>query len=679
MFAGGSSTSRLIPYPLSPISTKGPSMKTKNPRNRMRLRSFKVAAIVALFWLLLLLRLFWIQIVEGEHYEDMAMDQTAGEQTLYSPRGTIYDRNGKEMAFSIMVKSFYADPGMLDVSPAEAAETLAPLLHMKVADIEEALLRDTRFVWLERTMDPEDSEKVEALLKEKKWKGFGFVSESRRFYPNGAMAANVLGFVGIDDKGLDGLEMTMDDLIRGGSNRQRILTDALGNPILKSAMAPFKAKKERSVYLTIDQNIQFYAERALDRAMKNTHATGGILIVMDPKTGDILALANQPSYDPNHFDKATPAQFKNRAVVDIYEPGSTFKPIIAASALAAGTYDTQTVWHDPGEIWASGHAIKNWNEESYGDVRLVDIIKWSINTGFAHVGLLTGGKTLTEYAQKFGFGKATGIELPGEGAGILFDPDDMRPLDVATMAIGQSIAVTPLQMVQAYSALANGGQMVKPHIISSIKNPDGSDYAVTKSEVTGHPVSEQVANEVKDMMEKEVSEGGGSNAQVPGYHMAGKTGTAQKIDPQHGGYLENEYIASFCGFGPTEDPRAICLVVLDTPRGAYYGGMVAAPVFKEAMTQIMRYLAVPTIEDTENHVKPVTKSIESATTPLPSPQEIEFTLPSFYGWSLRDTGEWLNHAGLGFQPQGSGYAVKQTPGPGTKVKRGEAVRVEFEG
>ncbi len=679
MFAGVSSTSRPIPYPLPPISMKGFSMKTKNPRNRMRLRSFKVAAIVALFWLLLLLRLFWIQIVEGEHYEDMAMDQTAGEQTLYSPRGTIYDRNGKEMAFSIMVKSFYADPGMLDVSPAEAAETLAPLLHMKVADIEEALLRDTRFVWLERTMDPEDSEKVEALLKEKKWKGFGFVSESRRFYPNGAMAANVLGFVGIDDKGLDGLEMTMDDLIRGGSNRQRILTDALGNPILKSAMAPFKAKKERSVYLTIDQNIQFYAERALDRAMKNTHATGGILIVMDPKTGDILALANQPSYDPNHFDKATPAQFKNRAVVDIYEPGSTFKPIIAASALAAGTYDTQTVWHDPGEIWASGHAIKNWNEESYGDVRLVDIIKWSINTGFAHVGLLTGGKTLTEYAQKFGFGKATGIELPGEGAGILFDPDDMRPLDVATMAIGQSIAVTPLQMVQAYSALANGGQMVKPHIISSIKNPDGSDYAVTKSEVTGHPVSEQVANEVKDMMEKEVSEGGGSNAQVPGYHMAGKTGTAQKIDPQHGGYLENEYIASFCGFGPTEDPRAICLVVLDTPRGAYYGGMVAAPVFKEAMTQIMRYLAVPTIEDTENHVKPVTKSIESATTPLPSPQEIEFTLPSFYGWSLRDTGEWLNHAGLGFQPQGSGYAVKQTPGPGTKVKRGEAVRVEFEG
>ena len=316
----------------------------------MHRRSFIVAAIVAAIGLLLVLRLFWVQIVEGDRFEEMALDQTEGVQTLYSPRGTIYDRNGKEMAFSIMVKSFYADPGLLDVSPAEAAQALAPLLHMKEADIEKALLQDTRFVWLERTMDPEDSAKVEALLKEKKWKGFAFVEESRRFYPNGSMAANVLGFVGIDDKGLDGLEMSLDDLIRGGSVRQRILTDARGNPILKSAMAPFKAKKERSVYLTIDQNIQFYSERALDRAMKNTHATGGILIVMDPKTGDILALANQPSYDPNHFDKATPAQFKNRAVVDIYEPGSTFKPIIAATALSAGTYDTQTVWHDPGEL-----------------------------------------------------------------------------------------------------------------------------------------------------------------------------------------------------------------------------------------------------------------------------------------------------------------------------------------
>lgn len=331
----------------------------------------------------------------------MAMNQTEGVQTLYSPRGTIYDTNGKELAFSIMVKSLYADPGTMNVSAAEAAKDLAPILKKNESDLAKAMSRKTRFVWLERLMDPEDSDKVQALIKEKGWKGFGFFDESRRFYPNGPMAANVLGFVGLDDKGLDGLEMSLDDLIRGGKSKQMLLTDARGNPILESALAPYKAENERSVYLTIDQNIQFYAERALDRAMTSTKASGGIIIVMDPKTGAILALGNRPSYDPNHFDKATEAEFKNRAVVDIYEPGSTFKPVIAAAALAAKTYDTQRVWHDPGAVWASGHAIRNWDDESYGDVRLVDILKFSINTGFAHIGLLTGGDILTEYAKKF--------------------------------------------------------------------------------------------------------------------------------------------------------------------------------------------------------------------------------------------------------------------------------------
>lgn len=652
-------------------------MKRRNPRTILRQRGFVVLKCIVGIVALLCIRLFYVQIIEGSQYKEMALNQTEGAQTLYSPRGTIFDRNGKEMAFSIMVKSLYADPGTMNVSPEEAAKELAPLLHKKESVLRELLSRDTRFVWLERTMDPEDYEKVHGLIDSKKWQGFAFVEESRRFYPNGPMAANVLGFVGIDDKGLDGLEMSLDSLIRGSQERQTILTDARGHPILKSALAPFKAKKEKSVYLTIDQNIQFYAERALDRAMANTHASGGIIIVMDPKTGDILALGNRPSYDPNHFEMANEIQFKNRAVVDIYEPGSTFKPIVAATALSAGTYDTSRVWHDPGTVWASGHEIKNWNEESYGDVRLVDIIKWSINTGFAHVGLLTGGDTLTEYAKKFGFGKPTGIELPGEGAGLLFDPKEMRAIDVATMSIGQGIAVTPLQMVQAYSAIANGGKMVKPHIIASIKEADGSDYLVTKREESGEPISQKVADEVKDMMEKEVSEGGGSNARIPGYHMAGKTGTAQKIDAEHGGYLKSQHIASFCGFGPTEDPKAICLVVLDTPRGSYYGGQVAAPVFKEAMTQIMRYLGVPTLEDSDNHATPVSKDIETYKPKLPGESEKEFYLPSFTGWSLRDVGEWLTKAGLGFQPEGSGFADKQTPGIGAKVRKGDTVKVHF--
>lgn len=627
---------------------------------------------------ILALRLTYVQGVSHNRYMEMGKDQIEETQILYSPRGTIYDRNGNKLAFSVQLKSLYADPKMMEISPKQAAKLLAPVLKVPEADLVKKFSKDTHFVWLERVMDPEDCKAAEQLIDQHHLKGFGFIDESRRYYPNDEMLANVLGFVGRDDKGLDGLEMSLDKEIRGSKDKQILITDIRGVPILRSSMAPYMAPKGKSVYLTIDQNIQYFAERALDRAMGTTQAQSGLIIVMDPKTGAILAMASRPTYDPNNFNKAEPAQFRNKAVVDIYEPGSTFKPIVAATALSAGTYDTTRVWHDPGAIWANGHAVRNWDKQSYGDVRLVDILKFSINTGFAHIGLLTGGETLTSYAKAFGFGKLTGIELPGEGAGILFNPKKMRPLDVATMSIGQSIAVTPLQMVQAYSALANDGKMVKPHLISSIKNADGTDYYVAKPQIVSNPVDKKVAGQVKDMMEKEISEGGGLKAQVPGYHMGGKTGTAQKLDTVHGGYLPNQYIASFCGFGPVEDPKAICLVVLDSPRGTYYGGQIAAPVFSEAMGQIMRYLGVPTYEDKAIHAVPVTEPAREMPE-LPSPNADTVVLPGFYGWSIRDTGAWLNKAGLRFRPEGSGFGISQSPGPGSTVKRGETVTVTFKG
>lgn len=627
---------------------------------------------------ILALRLTYVQGVSHNRYMEMGKDQIEETQILYSPRGTIYDRNGNKLAFSVQLKSLYADPKMMEISPQQAAKLFAPILKVPEADLVKKFSKDTHFVWLERVMDPEDCKAAEQLIDQHHLKGFGFIDESRRYYPNDEMLANVLGFVGRDDKGLDGLEMSLDKEIRGSKDKQILITDIRGVPILRSSMAPYMAPKGKSVYLTIDQNIQYFAERALDRAMGTTQAQSGLIIVMDPKTGAILAMASRPTYDPNNFNKAEPAQFRNKAVVDIYEPGSTFKPIVAATALSAGTYDTTRVWHDSGAIWANGHAVRNWDKQSYGDVRLVDILKFSINTGFAHIGLLTGGETLTSYAKAFGFGKPTGIELPGEGAGILFNPKKMRPLDVATMSIGQSIAVTPLQMVQAYSALANDGKMVKPHLISSIKNADGTDYYVAKPQIVSNPVDKKVAGQVKDMMEKEISEGGGLKAQVPGYHMGGKTGTAQKLDTVHGGYLPNQYIASFCGFGPVEDPKAICLVVLDSPRGTYYGGQIAAPVFSEAVGQIMRYLGVPTYEDKAIHAVPVTEPAREMPE-LPSPNADTVVLPGFYRWSIRDTGEWLNKAGLRFRPEGSGLGISQSPGPGSTVKRGETVTVTFKG
>ena len=272
---------------------------------------------------ILALRLTYVQGVSHNRYMEMGKDQIEETQILYSPRGTIYDRNGNKLAFSVQLKSLYADPKMMEISPTQAAKLFAPVLKVPEADLVKKFSKNTHFVWLQRVMDPEDCKAAEQLIDQHHLKGFGFIDESRRYYPNDEMLANVLGFVGRDDKGLDGLEMSLDKEIRGSKDKQILITDIRGVPILRSSMAPYMAPKGKSVYLTIDQNIQYFAERALDRAMGTTKAQSGLIIVMDPKTGAILAMASRPTYDPNNFNKAEPAQFRNKAVVDIYEPGST--------------------------------------------------------------------------------------------------------------------------------------------------------------------------------------------------------------------------------------------------------------------------------------------------------------------------------------------------------------------
>ena len=510
--------------------------KAKQHKKQERIRVALLFMALAVFGILICGRLFYLQVVRGSYFAELDLAQAEEVRSLQSPRGTIYDRNGKVLAVSAVTLSLYADPQELNRDPQVLAQTLAPLLSVPEAKLAEKLAQTNRFVWLERMLDKDVSDQVEALIEQQKITGLHFLEESKRYYPNGNLLAQVLGFVGIDDKGLDGIEMVLDQEIKGDSKQQTIITSRYGTPILESTLSQLFPDEERSVYLTIDAQIQFFAERALDRAMGTTRAAGGSIIVMDPRTGEILAMANRPTYNPNRFEEGTEEDFRNRAVTDLYEPGSTFKPIIAAAALASGSMTPETVLHDTGAVYASGHTIQNWNGEGYGDVRLVDIIKYSINTGFAMVGLRTGGDVLTDYAKRFGFGQPTGIELPGEGEGILFNPDDMRDSDIATMSIGQSIAVTPLQMLQAYGALANGGKMMKPHIISSIVNPDGTTYRTSKAEEVGQPITPEVDHTLVPMLEQVVSGGGGVKAQVNGYRLAGKTGTAQKLDTEHGGY-----------------------------------------------------------------------------------------------------------------------------------------------
>ena len=620
-------------------------------------------------------RLFFLQIIDKSDLQAKNLSQVQVDRKLQSPRGTIYDRNGRPLAMSVVTKSLYADPKMIKQSPSEVAELIAPYVTMSKEDIVKSLQEDTAFVWIDRMMEPEKSKAVAQLIEDKNLEGLNFVEESKRYYPNGNLAAQVLGFVGTDDKGLDGLEMVLDDELKGGIQKELVATDRKGNAIFGSVLSKYLPDKGKSVTLTIDASIQFIAERALDKAMVDTGAKHASVIVMDPKTGEILAMANRPSYDPNNYNQSGEEAFKNIAVTNLYEPGSTFKPIIASAALAAGKWKLDTVYNDKGAFAANGHIIRNWNGEGYGPVRLLDILKYSINTGMAEIGTLTGADILSKYVRDYGFGSETGIELPGEGAGILYNPEDMSKLDVATMSIGQGIAVTPLQMVRAFGALSNGGAMMKPHIIKSYSNSQGDVTSTTETSVVGQPVPAETAKTIVDILEKEVSEGGGTKAMVEGYHFGGKTGTAQKLDTKHGGYLDGQYIASFIGFGPVEDPKFVVLVVIDDPqKGSYYGSQIVAPVFKNIVSQLVRYYQMsPSVKDGAT-----VAAVPAAKLPAVKPNgDGSVVLPDFRGYTFGEVRDWLHTAGLYFKPDGTGKAISQEQLPGTVVSPGTPIVVQF--
>lgn len=650
-------------------------MDNKSRPQRFNNRGFGLLAVLIMVAGVLVLRLFFLQIVDTSDLEAKNLSQVQVDRKLQSPRGTIYDRHGSPLAMSVVTKSLYADPQMLKKNPEDIAELVAPYVSISKEAIVENLKEDTAFVWLDRMMEPDKSKAVEKIIEDEKLEGLNFVEESKRYYPNGNLAAQVLGFVGTEDKGLDGLEMVLDDELKGGLTKEVVATDRKGNAIFGSVLAQYLPDKGKSVTLTIDATVQFIAERALEQAMVDIKPAHASVIVMDPKTGEILAMANRPTYDPNHYDKGKEQDFKNIAVTNLYEPGSTFKPIIASAALASGKWTVDTVHNDTGSIMASGHVMQNWNGEGYGKVRLLEILKFSINTGMARLGLTTGPEILSEYVHKYGFGQPTGIELPGEGEGLLFNPEEMADIDTASMSIGQGIAVTPLQMVRAFGAIANGGILMKPHIVKAYNNPDGTVASETQTESQGQAIPENVASTIVDILEKEVSEGGGNKAMVEGYHFGGKTGTAQKLNTEYGGYLDGRYIASFIGFGPVEDPKFVVLVAIDDPsNGSIYGGQIAAPVFKDIMSQLVRYYQIsPSVKE---EVKVGATTVQT----LPNPSKNSdgsVTLPNFAGFPYGAVRDWLNEAGLYFKPDGTGNAISQDEAPGSAAFPGDAITVHF--
>ena len=661
----------------------------KNIRSTLQGRIGYVALVMIGVLVILVFRYAYLQIVQGDALAQRMRDQSGYEFRIQSLRGAILDRSGKELAVSSMTKSLFVDPNhVYDThTPEEIASDIAPLIGLTEQDILDDIARGGGFVWVKRRLEHTEYEAVRAVIREKGYSDcLGFQNEAKRYYPNDALAANVIGFVGTDDEGLDGVEQALDPLLKGEVREERLTVDGQRRPILDSIFAGRRVYGSdycKTVSLTIDSTIQFMVEQELDRAMAENNPDSITAIVMDPKTGEILAMASRPSYNPNRFWEYPQENWKNRAVAFIYEPGSTFKAVVAGAALQEGIVTPNQVFFDPGYVMVSGRRIQNWSNESYGAVTFTDIVKKSLNTGFAQVGLSLGAEKMMHYTRVFGFGERTGIDLPGEEEGILFSADDMRDSDIATTAIGQSIAVTPLQLVTAMAAIANGGTLMHPYIVREIRNPDGSVYEERTPREIRRVLEPTVDRTLIGLLEQVVASGGGKKAEVKGYRIAGKTGTAQKIRRETAGYLEGRYIASFCGFAPVEDPIFTVLVMIDDPRGGdFYGGQIAAPVASRIFTQLLRYahvepssntFAETTSETEKGRSDDEEKRMEAAATP----PEGKAVVPDFTGLSLREAARLAELRGLTFESEGTGAAVSQSLSVNDIVDQGERVKVYF--
>ena len=573
----------------------------------MKLARFWIISGFFLLWAIAIAtRLFWLQIVRHNDYVERAHKQQQRTFEVAPRRGVLYDRNMRELAMTVQVDSIYAVPSEIDNQQA-AARTLAAIVH---TDTEDRLTREDQiahriqdgksFAWIARRVTPEVSAKVHAL----NIKGIYFQKEFQRFYPDSQLAAQMLGYVGLDDNGLGGIEGKFDTRLHGVPGRVYTAMDARRRVLGSVAQEP---EAGQNLQLTIDENIQFMAERALDHNMERTHADNGTVVVQDVHTGQILALAIRPTFNPNRFRHTTPSLLKNHAVSDVYEPGSVFKLVTYSSAIDANVARPDDLIDcQGGQITLAGRVIHD--DKSDRGMRVVTVstaLARSSDVAAVKLALKVGPDRFYQYIRNFGFGARSGIELPGETRGLLRPTNKWNGSSIGSIAIGQEVGVTPVQLVSMVSTIANGGMYLPPRVLLS-----GQQNAATH--LTASPfrlgeempdplptgahrvISEMSAAQMRKMMEGVVLYGTGKPAQLNGYSSGGKTGTAQKVDPATHLYSKTMHIASFAGFAPVNNPVISVAVIMDNPKGAsYYGTAVSAPVFAEVAQQVLEYLNVP--------------------------------------------------------------------------------------
>lgn len=680
-------------------------------QDRAHVRLLIIAGVAFLWMGMVFVRLSYLQLFCHGEYLARAQRQQQRTIEITPKRGTIYDRNKRPLAMSIPVDSAFGVPAEI-ADENLAARLLSGVVGKPQEELEARFESSRSFVWIARKLPPEKAEAITAL----NLKGIYLQKENQRFYPKRDLAAHVLGFVDLDEKGLGGIEYELDHQIRGRSEKIVVMADAR-----QRWFDGGEAQRESGadVLLTLDEKIQYITERELDAAIAQTHSIAGTAMVMNPNTGEILALANWPKFNPNKASDAPAEARMDRAVSALYEPGSTFKLVTLAAAFNEGITRTDEVFDcENGSVLVAGHRIHD--HEPFGLLNVAQILAKSSDVGAIKIALRLQAPRFYDYIRAFGFGAPTGVDLPGESKGLVRPLDNWGSFSIGSISMGQEIGVTPIQLIAAVSAVANGGLLYKPHVIEELQRGNRvlpAEGLLTPTEPR-RVIRPETAATLRRLMEGVILEGTGPKAHLDGWTSAGKTGTAQKIDPATGRYSRTRYIASFTGFAPINNPAVTILVSLDSPVGLHEGGQVAAPVFKRIAEQVLAYLDVPrdvplnpkliqaaykkrASEDGSSLEDFSTVDFSGQPDPLPAASQTttpngqaqpalrtpsltvavdqggEIEVPDFSGKPMREVAGTALRLGLDPVLVGSNLAMNQSPAPGARVRRGAKITVQF--